>query len=218
MKSSKKSAWLRGAMLAAVCAVGFGNNVTTLRASAQATAAVTIGVVDEDKLADGYTKYQDIIKSLGKRSQDIGDQLAARALLSADEGKNFEALVLQPTLTQADNDKVAAFVKTANDRNAEYIALNGKVTKVDADNARIKELRDLANNNSDAVNTLSDKLYGNLKKQQDDTDKQYTDQAKQIIIQVANEKKFTMVVRSRGVIWNVPSIDITDEVLKRLNR
>lgn len=220
MKLSKQSArntW-RSALMAAICAVGFGSSLGTVRAQAQAAQAVTIAVVDEDKLADGFTKYQNAIKELEKRSQGISGQLTARSLLNTDEAKDFDGIVAKSTLSQAEQGKVDGYIKTSNNRNDEYINLNGKVAKTDADTARIKELRDLATANSDAVGTLSDRLYAALKLQQDETDKQYTDQAKEAIVQVAKERKFTMVVRSRGVIWNVASIDITDDVLKRLNK
>jgi Skp family chaperone for outer membrane proteins len=220
MKLSKQSArhtW-RSALMAAICAVGFGSSLGTVRAQAQASQPVTIAVVDEDKLADGFSKYQNAIKDLEKRSQGITGQLTARSLLNTDEAKDFDGIVAKPTLSQADQGKVDGYIKTSNDRNAEYMNLNGKVAKSDADNARIKELRDMAAANSDAVGALSDRLYAALKLQQDETDKQFTDQAKEAIVQVAKDRKFTMVVRSRGVIWNIASIDITDDVLKRLNK
>ena len=219
MKLSKHSArntW-RSALMAAICAVGFGGSLGTVRAQAQSQ-GVTIAVVDEDKLADGFSKYQNAIKDLEKRSQGISGQLTARSLLNTDEARDFDGIVAKPTLSQADESKVDSYIKTSNDRNAEYITLNGKVAKTDADNTRIKELRDLAATNSDAVGGLSDRLYAALKQQQDDTDKQFTDQAKEVIVRVAKDRKFTMVVRSRGVIWNVASIDITDDVLKLLNK
>ncbi len=212
-KTGKNGAW-RVALVAAFCAVGWGS-IGAVGVRAQ---TVSIAVVDEDKLADGFTKYQTAIKTLATRSQGVNEQILARSLLNNDEAKEFETLVVKPTLAQADLDKIGAYIKTSNDRNAEYTALNGKVTKTDADTKRIKELRDLATNNGEAAGALSDKLVELLKKQQDDTDKQFTEQAKQIIIKVANDRKFTIVVRSRGVIWNVASIDITDDVLKQLNK
>ncbi len=220
MKLSKQSArntW-RSALVAAICAVGFGSSLGTVRAQAQSSQAITIAVVDEDKLADGFSKYQNAIKDLETRSKGISGQLTARSLLNAGEAKDFDGIVSKATLSQDDQSKVDGYIKTSNDRNAEYINLNGKVAKSDADTARIKELRDLAAANTDAVGALSDKLYAALKQKQDDTDKQFTDQAKEAIIQVAKDRKYTLVVRSRGVIWNVDSIDITDDVLKRLNK
>ncbi len=218
LNNKQRSTWLetvsRGALLATVCAVGMG--ATSPRAAR--ADAVSIAVVDEDKLADGFTKYQTAIKALSARSNSINDQLAARSLLNADEAKDFEALILKTTPTQADQGKIDGYVKTSNDRNAEYMGLVGAVTKSDADKARIKTLETLAQNNRNAVGELSDKLIANLKTQQDDTDKQFTDNAKKVIIKVANDRKFTIVVRSRGVIWNVASIDITDDVLKQLNQ
>ncbi len=217
---NKRTPWFgtvsRGVFLATICAIGL-QTATTQPAKAQSAQTISIAVVDEDKLADGFTKYQTAIKALEGRSQGISDQLAARSLLNPDEAKDFESIVLKPTLTDDDQSKIATYVKNSNDRNAEYISLNGKVTKTDADNARIKTLRDLAAGNQDAVSALSDKLYANLKQQQDSTDKNFTDQAKAVIIKVANDRKFTLVMRSRGVIWNVPTIDITDDVLKQLN-
>ena len=64
---------------------------------------------------------------------------------------------------------------------------------------------------------LSQNLLEAIRKQQDDVDKSYTDKANSVVQQVATEKKLYAVLRKKALVWSADSIDITNDVLKRLN-
>ena len=97
------------------------------------------------------------------------------------------------------------------------MGLIGKSNRTAADNARLKELQDIATRNSPDLQRLSQNLLEAIRKQQDDVDKKYTDKANSVVIQIAGEKKLVAVMRKKALVWSADNIDITEEVLKRLN-
>jgi Skp family chaperone for outer membrane proteins len=213
MKLFKRSAnWAAVVML---CLATAGTVVSPPAAQAQ---AVAIGVVDEDKLGDGYTKYKEALTKMQARVRDLEDQLEARKLLNDTEGAQFETLIVKENRSKAEEDSFQALVKSGLDRQNEFIRLNGTASRTEADNTRLKQLQTQGAANIPKFQTLSDTLFSTLKKQQDATDAQFTEQARKVIGEVAAEKKLSLVVRSVAIIWSAPSVDITQDVLTRLNK
>ena len=184
---------------------------------AQNAPVATVGVVDEDKLADGYEKYKAAVDALDKRAQELDQKMPAREFLSEEEGKNFDAIVAKDKLTPAETTQLAGLVKSGMDKRAEYMSLIGKVNRTDADNNRMKTLQDTMSKNSGALREISEKLLAAIRALQDATDKEYIDRADSVVAQVAGDKKLLMVVRKRAILWSAGSVDITNDVLKRLN-
>ena len=201
----------------AVCATSW-TGMSAPRVLAQPNAAVSIGVVDDDAVSEKYVKYNETFDNLKKRGDAIEELANTRALLKDDEAASYEPLVLKAAPTADDTTKLAAFTKTAETRRAEYTSLNGKVEKNDADKVRIKELNDLFQGNGKKSDELYQKLRTALDKQVVDARKQYSDNVKKVVGDVAKERKFTLVVMASSVMWNAPTVEITDEVLKRLNK
>ena len=177
----------------------------------------TVGVVDEDKLADSYKAYQTAISDLDKRAQSLDARIPAREYLNEVDGKNFDALIVSPTLTPAQQTQLDALVTTGSNNKAEYIGLAGNPNRTAKDNARLKELQDTAARNASGLQLLSQNLLEAIRKQQDETDKTYTDRANSIVVTIAGEKKLVAVLRKKALVWSADNVDITDEVLKRLN-
>lgn len=177
----------------------------------------TVGVVDEDKLADGYKAYQTAIAELDKRAQGLDAKIPAREYLNETEGKAFDSLIVLPTLAAPQQTQLDGLVKTGTDKKAEFLSLIGNANRTPANNARLKELQDVATKNGPNLQRLSQNLLEAIRKQQDDVDKNYTDKANSVVIQVASEKKLQAVLRKKALVWSADNIDITAEVLKRLN-
>lgn len=177
----------------------------------------SVGVVDEEKLADGYKLYQTAIGDLDKRAQGLDAKIPAREYLDAGEGKAFDSVIVLATLSPAQQTQLDGLVKTGTDRKAEFLGLIGKASRTPADDARLKVLQDMSSKNGPDLQRLSQNLLEAIRKQQDDVDKSYTDKANSVVIQVATEKKLDAVIRKKALVWSKDSIDITEEVLKRLN-
>lgn len=177
-----------------------------------------VGVVDEDKLADGYKKYKDIVDQIDKRAQKMDQQIPAREFLNDDEGKNFDTLMMKNPISDADQKTLDALVKTGMDRRTSFMSIIAKPNRSDAEAANMKSMQDQMTKNGPAVRALSEGLLAAIRKQQDDTDAEYTGRANQVVAQVATEKKLALVVRKRAVVWSSDAIDITADVLARLNK
>ena len=177
----------------------------------------TVGVVDEDKLADGYKAYQTAIAEVDKRAQGLDAKIPAREYLNEGEGKVFDSLIVMATLSAAQQTQLDGLVKTGNDRKAQFLGLIGNASRTPADNTKLKELQDLATKNGPDLQRLSQNLLEAIRKQQDDVDKSYTDKANSVVQQVATGKKLSAVLRKKALVWSADSIDITADVLKQLN-
>lgn len=208
--------FLLGATLPLLLAFG-ATTVAPRAAQAQAAATLAIGVVDEDKLADGYKKYKDAVSAIDKRAQGLDAQIPAREFLSDEEGKNFDNLIVLPNPTAEQNTRLQALIKTGMDKRAGFMSLVGKATRSDKENTDMKGLQDQMTKNGPALRAVSDALLAAIRQQQDDTDKLYTDRANSVVAQVAAEKKLVLIVRKKALVWSTDTIDITEDVLKRLN-
>ena len=196
------------------CAVTFVPAAPVARAQALPT---TVGVVDEDKLADGYKAYQTAIADVDKRAQGLDAKIPAREYLNETEGKAFDSIIVLPTLAASQQTQLDGLVKTGTDRRTEFLNLIGKENRTPADDARLKELQAIATRNGPDLQRLSQNLLEAIRKQQDDVDKSYTDKANSVVQRVAVEKKLVAVIRKKALVWSADNIDITAEVLKSLN-
>ena len=186
-------------------------------AHAQNAQNASVGVVDEEKLADGYKLYQTAIGDLDKRAQGLDSKIPAREYLNETEGKAFDSIVVLDKLSPAQQTQLDGLVTTGNARKAEFLGLIGNASRTPANNARLTELQTIASKNAPDLQRLSQSLLEAIRKQQDDVDKSYTDKANSVVIRIATEKGLSAVIRKKALVWSKDSIDITDEVLKALN-
>lgn len=178
---------------------------------------MTVGVIDEDKLAAGYTAYKKASDALEARTKILDDQIPAREYLSEAEGKDFDRLILLPNPTPAQSTQLQTLVTAGRSKIATFMGLAGKANKTSKDLADIKALQEQSAKNQPALRALSDSLLALLRQQGDDTDKLYADRANNTVAAVAAERKFLFIARKKALVWSSPTIDITDEVIKRLN-
>ena len=210
MKLRRGNAW-KALGLAAVCALGLGF-------STPAHAQAAIGVVDEDILADKYVSYKKALEDLDKRAKDIDRQLEARELLSGEEGKQFDDLITKSTRSAAEEGQLQTLVTTGGGRRAEYLALIAKGQRTADEEAKIKKNLEYSKVNDASLRSLSDKLFGKIREEQEAAEKRYTDAANTAIGAVAKKRGLKLVARKRALVWNDESVDITNDVLEQLNK
>lgn len=200
-----------------LCMLGSVDGMARAQA-APAPAAVNIAVVDEDKLLTGYKAYRDALEALDKKKQAIKAQLMAREFLSAEEATPFDTLFVKTGRSAAEDAQIKTLVDSGTAKRAEYSGLIAKATRTEVENTRIKALEDLAKGNAPKLDSIVTELNKSIDAEQQTTDKTYTDKATEVISQVANDKKITMVMHPLAVIWYSPTVDITEEVITRLNK
>ena len=188
------------------------------QAQAPQSLPTAIGVVDEDKLADGFKKYAEAVAAIDKRAQDLDAKIPAREFLSPDEGKNFDLLIVINTPIAAQATQLDTLVTTGIARRAEYLGLVGKAVRTEAETNRMQALQSYSTQNQPQLRQLSDQLLQLVRNQQDATDKLYTDKANGVVAQVALDRKLAMIIRKKALIYSSDAVDVTGEVLNRLNK
>jgi Skp family chaperone for outer membrane proteins len=179
---------------------------------------VSIGIIDEDKLASGYTRYREALVRLDREAQESDAKLLAREMLDGDQAKRFDALIVKEERKAAEATELENLVKAGNARRAEQLGLMGKVNPTEADRKRLDELNGLSQINVTALRVLQENIFEVVNARQKKIDQENTDRANTVIQQVAADKKLALIWRKRAIIWSAPSVDVTDEVLARLNK
>lgn len=209
---SRKQVW---AALAA-CALSFGLFAGT--APVQAADPVNVGVLDEMKLGEGYVKYRTAVDELTQYAQKLEARLQAREVLNATEAKKFDELIGKSKPSSEESAELEALVKAGGERRRKYTELAGKAERSAEEDQFLKDVQADIKTNEEAVNRLEDTMFEELKARERETDKEYIDKANREVQKVATDKKLTAVLRKDAVAWFAPTVDITDEVLKRLNK
>lgn len=181
-------------------------------------ADVKLGVLDEAKLSDEYTAFQEAMKAVDQRAQNLDEQLKARDLLDEKEGGRFDTLIIKLDLSEEEQKELDELLKSGNGRLNELQSLSGKASRTDDDNARVEELRNILKTNAGSTQKLQDELLKGLLDQKHETEEKYIKQANNTVAEIAKQKKLDLVLSKGAVVWNAPSVDITEDVLKKLNK
>jgi Skp family chaperone for outer membrane proteins len=204
-------------LLALGLAFGAGVTVPAFVSPAQAQTAPTIGVLDEEALVDGDNKFQLAIAGFDARIKSLDSKLLSREFLTEDEAKTFDSLVGKEKPTPAEATQLDTVVKSGTAKRSEYDSIISNPNRSDADNKRYQELQQLMAKNRPGLeksrNDLKNLLDIQLKTLRDEGDARVNS----VITQVANDKKLSVVLRKSVVFWSAPTLDITAEVMKRLN-
>lgn len=203
-----------GVLAACLLAGGLAANAPTVRA---ADPVVKIGVLDEAKLGEGYTKYRSEMEDLDRRAKLVQLQVGARRFLAPAEGARLDELAKKTTRTPVEETDYQALVKLGSERITRYNVLSGQATLSEDEKKSFKDMQDYQKANLKIANDLEDSAFQVLRVQQEATDKKYIDNANAMVQKVAVDQKLTVLLRKDAIIWSTPTVDITDEVLKRLN-
>jgi len=215
MRKSFAAAAVFQAVLFGGAAIGaVGSDVRVAHAQA---VTISVGVLDEDKLAEGYKVYRDAIARVDEKAKQYDAQLSARAFLTGQDATTFDTLVSK---TRAGNEikTFTDLVAKGTSSSIDYTTLIAQAVKTPAETDRMKKLLKVQQDNGEKLRIKSDELYNKIKKEQEETDKTYTDRANEVIAAVAGRRKFSVIVRQRAVVWSDPKSDITVDVLADLNK
>lgn len=192
--------------------------------AADAKSGTSFGSVDVEKAFDGYDKK----KQLDQELLVFADQLTLKyelrktnRLLTADEFKQLADLTVKPNQNDADKKKIEELLAQSKQREQELQTLQQKQGATDAEKARLKELTDQATNADAVLKDETGKYQGDFAAKQVELSRQVMDEVDAAVAAVAKSKGLSMVFNKnigdiRFIIFS--SVDITDEVLKKLNK
>lgn len=220
MKLRKKANWMR--FVAGASFLALSLLVSGLK-TAQAADAVSVGIIDEAELGEKFTKYRAELKALEDRAKMYDNQLKAREVLNATDAKRFDELINRvlkekKTRTAAEDKEMETLTKTGKDRAARFTETVGKEKRTPDDDKFVAEVKTSIEANKKSVRDLEDLIFDTLKKEDEETNKTYIDQANKMVEKIAIQKKLTVVFRKDAVVWFAPAIDLTADVIKELNK
>ncbi len=210
-----KNTFFSGILAACLLSGSLALPVQTARA---ADAVMKIGVLDEVKLGEGYTKYRSEVEDMDRRRILIRSQVNARRFFTVAEGARFDELIRKGTARAAqENTDLDALTKVGNDRESNYVSLSGKAALTADEKTALKDMQDYQTANAKASADLENTAGQAWLTTMDATDNKYIDNANAMVQKIAVEQKLTVLLRKDAIVWSTPTVDITDDVLKRLN-
>jgi len=193
--------------------------IASVPVAAHAAETGAFGSVDLGKIQAGYAKRGDLEKSI----QDLGERLTAAMkqqessdMLDAAHEKQLGDLLVKPNITDADRAAISKLMAQSSADATELAGLQQKQNLSDTDKSRLDFLTKERQSNKAAIDQLKADYTDQLRAQQDKVSTQFTDIVRQAIAAVAKEKSLGVVFDSTVAIWTAN--DITDDVLKRLNK
>jgi Skp family chaperone for outer membrane proteins len=188
-------------------------------AGAAPGAAGPIGSINLDKILAGYTKKA----ALDGQIQDLNDKLTARFkevsasdMLTRDQQQKYVALLDKASQSDADKAAITALKAQSKKDADELVALQQKQNPTHADKARLDTLTNQQQAARQSLQEIGEQYSEQIKAAQDKMSTQLTDTVSAAVAAVAKDKGLSAVFTSQIAIYT--SNDITDDVLKKLNK
>lgn len=180
-----------------------------------------IGFVDLDQLLEKYTTYQQVNKDFDKYQQMGRQKILARRFLTWDEWKQLDQYEDRDAKGEKFKDEEkkewGQLLKLSEDREATLRGLQGVRDATDQQKKERQDLESLEKGNSSKIQELGKELAreGNEKfsKLLNDLRRKVTD----AISETAEAKGLKVVVDKKYLFWANKSLDITEDVVKKLN-
>ena len=195
-----------------------------IAAEAKPAAGLVFGTADADSLFKDYTKRQQLYSDLDALKAKLEGQLELRndnRLLTDEEFKQLVDLQAKPQKTDAEQKKIDELLATSKQRDQDLQTLQQKSDATDAEKAQRTELENRLKTVQKSLQDDKTKFEDELNKRLIETNKQVTTDIEAAVTTVAKEKGLSVVFnKSFGAAEFVlySSVDITAEVLKKLNK
>jgi Skp family chaperone for outer membrane proteins len=202
---------------AALTLMSFG--ATRPAVAAPASGMPVFGSVDINKLqaqSTRKTKYDTDLHALDDKLTTAIQQQAKYSMLSTADQNELGSLLTSPHPTDSDRARITALETKSDQAAQQFTSLQQKKDPTPADTAQIGTLNDM---NTAAQTTLHDIAAGyqaQLKKLSDDDNAAFTLSVKEAINAVAQQRGLSVVFTSDIAVYTAN--DITDEVIKRINK
>lgn len=205
-------------LILGVLAAGAG-----IAADAKSTVPV-FAIVDFGKAFDGYEKKKTLegdLKLAAQQAQMKLDLRIANKLLTTEEYAQLVELKLKAKPTDVELKKIDEILNLSKQREQELLSLQQKNPPNDADKLRLAQLGDQIKKSEQEHKDVGTKYDADLTKQSMDLSAQLIQDLNVAVAAIAKEKGITVVFNKSStdaVIVVYCSLDITDDVLKRINK
>lgn len=182
------------------------------------THAQTVGVVDYERVINEAQLTQDSLRELQaiqQRYQQAFQSLQEHLLLTDEERQEFANLLLLPNPNDQQRQRLDALRATARQRADELQALRQKANPTETEKAALERFTQMETRGREALQVLSQQWSQEINKEMDTRRTQVQKRIREVIAQVAKEKRIQVVYSAEVVLYC--ENDLTDEVIKRLN-
>jgi Skp family chaperone for outer membrane proteins len=210
---------LRTSIVLTVFAIGSGMVCMAPQAYAQAAAVSAFGSVDLGKVQAGYSKRGDLEKGIADINNRLSQQFkvqSASDMLPADKQKQLGVLLSKPNPTDPDRAQIAALQAQSSHDAADLADLQQKQNPTDTEKARLNLLTAQQQAAHAALQQINQDYTDQFNEAKDKISVQYTDAVRAAIAAVAKDRGLAVVFDSSVAIYSTN--DITDDVIKRLNK
>jgi Skp family chaperone for outer membrane proteins len=182
-------------------------------------ADIKIGVVDVDRIAEGYFEAKNAREQLQALQTQYGAALDMRqkySLLSPAELDEMEKLMALPKPEAKDTARIQELTKKGDALAAELEALRNKKDPTGADKARLSELTDVATKAGAGIETRRQFYADQYVTKQKDMEEKMQVKMEAAIADLAKQKGLWTVIDKSVIHWGC--VDITDDLVAKLNK
>ncbi len=180
--------------------------------------AQSIGVVDYERIVNEAQLTQESLRelqTLQQRYQQAFQSLQENLILTDEERQEFANLLMQPNLNDQQKQRLEALKTTARQRADELQALRQKANPTETEKAALERFTQMEARSREALQLLGQQWSQEFNQQAETRRSQVQKRIREVIAQVAKEKKIQVVFSTETVLYC--ENDLTDEVIKRLN-
>lgn len=209
--------------IATAFVVGIILSILALIPASSAEAQV-FASVDIEKAFNDYQKKQDLDKQIMADLQSLQLKFELRQtheLLSKTEFDELAALKAKPKPTEAETKRIGDLEAASSQLEQELQALRQKTTPTDAEKTRMAALQAQIKQTETEIKDGAKQAEADWQKRRYELSKQVMDDVQAAVAAVAKQKNFSMVFNKsvgEAVLVVYSANDITEEVLKRLNK
>jgi Skp family chaperone for outer membrane proteins len=187
--------------------------------AAPANGSFALGFVDLVRVGKEFDGTKNSQAELDGYQQTLRKQLDDRETARfLDEKERAEVDQLRGIAAPTDEQKkqLNDYLATSKSREAQLRALQQNPNKSDQEKADADRLSKLSAKTDEDMDAMGEKLEGQLQAKADEISKKLTDTVSVAIEAVAKEKGYVAVVDKKAMLYG--GTDVTDEVLKQLNK
>jgi Skp family chaperone for outer membrane proteins len=207
---------MRLVLLAALVCVVIAPAVVAAEA---AQPALNVGVVDWNKMREGFKDYQDALNALKQFVDEREARLQKEASLSmvtAAEKKEYDDLSAVPARTDEQTRRLADLEKTSRDRENEVAALQTAASPTPEQQKRLEELRAIAEPRKKFMDEFHASLRKEVQDKNDELMKPLEERIRKTLEEISRQERLAVVLRKEDVLSG--GVDVTSKLLARLNR
>lgn len=210
---------IRKCFVVASAALALTGALSGVPARAADPAGVAFGSVDVQKILTGYTKkatYDQQINQLNARLQGYMQQQSSSPMLSKADQDQLGALLAKPAPTDQDKATISQLQQKSTQAVQQLATLQQKQNPTDADRSQLADLLKMQEAGKQALDDTYKGYQDEVQKANESLSQKLSQEVKVAIGEVAKQRGLAVVFDAQVAIYTAN--DITDEVVKRLNK